>query len=84
MLSPGREQGRGAREATYKNSLSGNEAEAWDGCGSRLFRFLFQGAEVEVPVWAVISGVVPFLHACYKATKCPRCEEVKMRSTQQL
>lgn len=83
MLSPGREQGREVREATYKNSLSGNEAEAWDGCRSRQFRFFFfQAAEVEVPVWAVISGVIPFLHSCYKATKCPRCEEVKMRSTQ--
>lgn len=48
----------------------------------REFRFLFQAAEMEVPVWAVISGVIPFLHSCCKATKYPRCEEVKMRSTQ--
>lgn len=78
MLSPGREEERGVQEATYKNSLSGNEAEAWDGCRSETV----PGAQVGVPVWAVISGVIPFLHSCYKATKCPRCEEVKMRSTQ--
>lgn len=46
------------------------------------FCFLFQAAEMEVPVWAVISGIIPFLHSCCKATKCTRCEEVKMRSTQ--
>lgn len=48
----------------------------------REFRFLLQAAEMEVPVWAIISGVIPILHSCCKATKCPRCEEVKMRSTQ--
>lgn len=32
-----------------------------------------------LPVWAVIGGVIPFLHSCCKAEKCPRCKEVKMR-----
>lgn len=81
MLSPGREGGW-LQETTYKNSLSGNEAEAWDGCRFETVPFSFQAAQVGVLVWAVISGVIPFLHSCYRATKCPRCEEVKMRSTQ--
>lgn len=62
--------------AVYKSSLSNLMAVDLRGPFSLL------GSRDGGPVLAVISGVIPFLHSPCKATKCPRCEEVKMRSTQ--
>lgn len=88
MLSPGRNRGGGGAGAVeggkprIKTHLAAMKQKPGMAADLRELRFLFQEAEMEVPVWAVISGVIPFLHSCCKATKCPRCEEVKMRSTQ--
>lgn len=82
MLSPGRNRGGGGAGAVeggkprIKTHLAAMKQKPGMAADLRELRFLFQEAEMEVPVWAVISGVIPFLHSCCKATKCPRCEEV--------
>lgn len=70
------------QEATRKTHLVATRQKPGMASDLDYSVLFFQAAELEVAVWAVISGVIPFLHSCYKATKCPRCEEVKMRSTQ--
>lgn len=73
----GRWVGGGEGGSSYENTLSSDGST-----NLRTLRSVFQAPWMEVPVWAVISGRIPFLHSCSEALVCPRCEEVKMRGTQ--
>lgn len=45
--------------------------------GLREFRFLMQAAEVEVPVWAIISGVTLFCIPVVKQQSVPGVRRLK-------